>query len=110
MVSGNVTLHLMNGAKVATGNRGESAIRSISRVTANSANQRLDLAALGARSSETATTETVFVPNSFVAGDTVVLKGLSHRKDGTFVVTSDGANAKAVYRQHHRRDGKNVSS
>jgi hypothetical protein len=92
-VPGNVTLQFMNGAKIVTGNQGESAITSISRTTANSANLKLNLTALGARSSETVTTETILVPNTFLAGNTVVLTGLSHVKNGTFVVTSHGTNS-----------------
>jgi len=93
-VPGNITLHFMNGAQIATGNHGASAIRSISRMTANSANIKLDLTALTARSSETVKTETIFVPNDLVPGNTVVLKGLSHVKNGTFVVASAGTNSK----------------
>ena len=80
MVPKSITLQFMNGAHVAAGNRGASAITSISRTTANSANLKLDLTALGERSSERLTTETIFAPNSLVAGNTVVLMGLSHVK------------------------------
>lgn len=92
-VPGNVTLQFMNGAQIATGNHGVSRITSISRTTANSANVRLNLTSLHARSSETDTTETIFAPNTFLAGNTVVLAGLTHVKNGNFMVISAGTNS-----------------